>query len=200
MKKKHVGARTRWQIPASFPALRVHESERAYVLCGEHCVCILRFKEGVRVVQRAPRPSLSLVRCPTSEAGGAAPHAFLAFVIHIQGRGSVQDHERRWSSKCEPGTPRTELGSAPCAQARGAARPPLLLCQSNHHQIENHCQDTAAGGLAGGFYANPLHDTHAFSCNGQEGATCTKSANTAAQREPSVMQRSRGDGAIEHVD
>ena len=32
----------------------------------------------------------------------------------------------------------------------GAASPPLLFCYGYHFQIESHCQDTAAGGLAGG--------------------------------------------------
>ena len=45
----------------------------------------------------------------------------------------------------------------------GAASPPLLVCYGSHLQIEDHCQDTAAGGLAGGFDAKQSLLVHAGS-------------------------------------
>ena len=115
-----------------------------------------RVGEGVCVVRRALRLYFAIQRgrsCGATRPAALAlarplPHqrswwgsspCFLVAVkvIHHQGRGSVWDHERRWSSRCEPGAPRTKLGSAPCAQARGAARPPLLLCYGNDHQFEH---------------------------------------------------------------
>ena len=64
-------------------------------------VCVVRcgLGLGARGAPRGPRSrsSAAPLYLGFASVGGADPHAFLAFVIHNQGRGSVQDQERPWS-------------------------------------------------------------------------------------------------------